>query len=74
MEATIILHNMLIELGEEDVEDWIDHDDFSDMDDAKRAPYQVNDVLNQAIPDGAAKDERRSRLMYYFEEHFYFVQ
>lgn len=67
------MHNILIELGEEEREDWIDHDDFSDLDDAERAPYQEGDALNQAIPLGAPKDERRTRLMYYFEEHHYFA-
>jgi hypothetical protein len=72
LEATVIVHNMLIEFGEEDKEDWMDLDDFSDMDDAERAPYEEGDALNQAIPAGAPKDERRTRLMYYFEEHHYF--
>ena len=63
---------MLIELGEKDREEWIDLDDFSDLDDAERAPYEEGDALNQAIPVGAPKDERRTRLMYYFEEHHYF--
>jgi len=73
LEATIVLHNMLIELGEEDNEDWINEDDFSAMDDAERAPHLPDDALNGAIPDGASKDERRSRLTFNFEEHFYFV-
>jgi hypothetical protein len=30
------------------------------------------DVLNMGIQQGAPKDERRRRLMYFFEEHFYF--
>ena len=72
LDATVIVHNMLIELGEEDREDWIDLDDFSDLDDAERAPYEEGDALNQAIPVGAPKDERQTRLVYYFEEHHYF--
>jgi hypothetical protein len=72
LEATIILHNMLIEIGEEDRDEWIDHDDFSDMDDAERAPHLPGDALFEAIPDGSPKDERRTRLMHYFEEHYYF--
>jgi hypothetical protein len=43
--------------------------DFSDFDDSERVPYEAGDVLNQGIPDGAPKDERRTRLLYYFEEH-----
>ncbi len=72
LEATILLHNMLIYLGEQDQEDWIDHDDFSDFDDAERAPHLPGDALYDAIPLGAPKDERRTRLMYYFQEHYYF--
>jgi hypothetical protein len=72
LEATVILHNLLIDLGEAAKKEWIDDDEFSAMDDAERAPHEDNDPLNQAIPDGAPKDERRTRLMYYFEEHFYF--
>ena len=64
---------MLIEIGELEKKDWIDDDDCSDIDDADRAPpLSPADVLNQGIQAGSAKDERRTRLMYYFEEHFYF--
>jgi DDE superfamily endonuclease len=73
LEATVIVHNMLLQWGEEERNEWIDYDDFSDLDAAERAPYEDGDSLNQAIPDGAPKDERRTRLMYYFEEHYYFV-
>jgi DDE superfamily endonuclease len=73
LEATIVVHNILIEIGEEEKAEWIDYDEFSDLDDAERAPYQEGDALNQAIPNQAPKDERRTRLMYYFEEHQYFV-
>ena len=72
IDAAVILHNALLDFGEEEREDWIDLDDFSDMDDADRAPYEEGDALNEAIPAGAPKDERRTRLMYYFEEHHYF--
>jgi DDE superfamily endonuclease len=73
LDATIVVHNILIHLGEKEREDWIDHDNFLDLDDAERAPYEEGDALNMAIPIGAAKDERRTRLMYYFEEHHYFT-
>jgi hypothetical protein len=72
-DATVIVHNILIEIGEKEREEWIDRDDFSDVDDEDRAPtMSPADVLNQGIAAGAPKDERRTRLMYYFEEHFYF--
>ena len=50
----------------------MDLNDYSDMDDADRAPYEEGDAINQAIPAVAPKDKRRTRLMYYFEEHHYF--
>jgi DDE superfamily endonuclease len=72
-DATVIVHNILIEIGEKDRQEWIDEDDFSDIDDEERVPtLSPADVLNQGIAAGAPKDERRTRLMYYFEEHFYF--
>jgi hypothetical protein len=40
------VHNMLIPFGEEEREEWINHDDFSDLDDAERAPYKEGDALN----------------------------
>jgi DDE superfamily endonuclease len=73
IEATIVAHNTLVEIGEEERKEWIDEDDFSDLDDAERAPYAPGDILNQGVPDGAPKDERRTRLMHYFEEHHYFA-
>jgi len=39
IDATVILHNMLIEFGEEEKEEWIDYEDFSDYDDELRAPF-----------------------------------
>jgi len=39
IDATIILHNMLIEFGEEENTAWIDEKDFSDLADGERAPY-----------------------------------
>ena len=73
VDATVILHNLLIEIREEERKDWIDEDDFSDVDDADRAPdLDGDDILNQGIPAGADKAERRTRLQHYFEEHYYF--
>jgi hypothetical protein len=73
LKATVVLHNLLIDLRERDKEEWIDDDDFSDIDDDERGPVlDDTDVLNQGIAANAAKDERRKRLMYYFEEHVYF--
>jgi hypothetical protein len=73
IEATIVLHNMLLDIGDEEREDWIDRDDASAFDDESRVPLlSPTDVLNRSIPQNAAKDERRKRLLYYFEEHIYF--
>jgi DDE superfamily endonuclease len=59
VEATIVLHNMLIEIGEAERRDWIDDDDCSDIDDAGRAPpLSPVDVINQGVNIGLAKDER----------------
>jgi hypothetical protein len=70
---TVILHNLLIDLKEQDKKEWIDDDDFSEVDDSDRVPtLSPMDVINQSIGNNAAKDERRRRLCYYFEEHFYF--
>jgi hypothetical protein len=49
IDAMVILHNILIKWGEEEDTLWIDFDDFSDLDDAMRAPYQEGDELNKAI-------------------------
>ena len=71
IDATIVLHNILVSFAEEEVDEWIDFDDFSDIDDPERAPYQDMDPLNVSIPMGAAKDERRRRLKDYFEMYFF---
>ena len=73
LEACAMLHNMLIDLKEKEREDWIDRDDFSDVDDEERCPpLSPTDVLNLSIPAGAPKDERRQRIMCYLEEHVHF--
>jgi hypothetical protein len=36
--ATFVLHNLLIALKEQDKKEWIDEDDFSEIDDGDRAP------------------------------------
>jgi hypothetical protein len=72
----LILHNLELkaDVVKESLEGILsDEDDFSSFDDAERAPYEEGDALNQGIPGSAPKDERRTRLMFYFEEHHYFV-
>jgi hypothetical protein len=59
---------MLIEFGEDDEEEWIDFDDFTDI--AMRTPYDDRDVLNNPVPEWAPKDGRRSQLLQYMKEFF----
>jgi hypothetical protein len=56
LKATIVVHNILIEFGEETWDEWILYDDASDIDDAERAPYEEGDALNTAIPGNGALD------------------
>jgi hypothetical protein len=65
IDATMILHNMLIEFGDKEVEGWID---FSDI--AMRCPYEPGDRLNMACPEWAPKDHRQSLLLQYLKEYF----
>jgi hypothetical protein len=71
IDATIILHNMLIEFGEEDPEDWIDFEVFSDMDEAACSPYDEDDELNEAVPEWAPKGTRRNQILQYLKEYFF---
>jgi hypothetical protein len=58
---------MLLDIGDEEREDWIDRDDASVFDDESRVPLlSPTDVLNQSVPQNAAKDERRKRLSVLF--------
>ena len=64
--AAAILHNLLIEYDNEVPDDWIDFDDFSEMDDPNRA---ADDELDVAVPVGSSSDERRQQLMRYHAEY-----
>ena len=71
IDCCIVLHNLLIELDEDDVpEEWIDTDDFSDLDDLDRMPSDSEDELNKAVPDGAPDDSRRTQLNLFINETF----
>jgi hypothetical protein len=72
IDATIILHNMLIDFREEEREDMMHRDDISEIDDAMRAPYEEDDVLNRGVPSWAPKDRRRQQLLNYLKEFFMF--
>ena len=64
--AAAILHNLLIEYDDEVPDDWIDFDDFSEMDDPNRA---ADDELDVAVPVGSSSDERCQQLMRYHAEY-----
>ena len=68
IDATVILHNMLIEFREADRKEWIDTDDCSIHFDLLREP---TDELNMAIHPSAEKDRRRTQLLMYFKEKFF---
>jgi len=68
IDATVILHNMLIEFREEEKKEWIDEDDCSVHYDLLREP---TDELNQAINPSAEKDRCRTQLLMYFKEFFF---
>jgi hypothetical protein len=65
IDCAIILHNLLMERKDEIPEEWMDLDDFSDIDDAGG---DDDDVLNRAVPANAPSDQRRSDLMVYHNE------
>jgi hypothetical protein len=60
------LHNLLVNATVSD--EWDLDDDFSDIDDAARAPLSADDELNHAVPGGAPNDRRRHQLMCYVNE------
>ena len=68
VDATVILHNMLIEFREADRKEWIDDNDCSDYYDLLREP---TDELNKASHPSAEKDCRRTQLLMYFKEKFF---
>jgi DDE superfamily endonuclease len=68
IDCAIILHNLLIERKDEIPDEWMDLDDFSDIDEMGAAPGGDDEVLNQAVPDNAPSDQRRSDLMLYHNE------
>ena len=65
IDASIVLHNMLIELGE-DIE--FDGDMLSDIDDKQRIPEER--VLDLLVPNGAPKGTRRDQLKKLVRERY----
>jgi len=69
LDATIILHNMLLTFKENmDVRDWIDKDkdDISDCD-AEGREEEISE-LAKSIPDWMPNDARRSQLLNHFQD------
>ena len=70
IDATVVLHNMIIEYGEElkASDPWNVHETLSDIDDAARAPER--DVLDLPLPTGALPGTRREQLKNFVRDHF----
>lgn len=66
IDVCVILHNLLV--NDTVPDEWDLKDDFSDIDDAERAPLSADDELNYAVPSGARNDHRRHQLMCYLNE------
>jgi hypothetical protein len=62
IDATIVLHNMLIEFGDDDNLPWrVDEDTLSDIDDpVNRIPER--EVLDAPVPVGSDPGTRREQL------------
>jgi len=72
--CTVLLHNLLIEIGDEHVKSWErEQDRLSDIADPDRAPSdgmpEEERVLYRGVPEGAPKDWRRDTLKEYLREH-----
>jgi hypothetical protein len=65
IECSIILHNLLLQSGDDIPQCWIDTDDFSDIGDPG---IPEDDELNLAVPDGAPNDERRRQVISFLHD------
>ena len=70
IDASIVLHNMLIDLGDGVVHpEWSDDADvLTDIDDPTRAPEES--VLELPVPEGADKGTRREQLKQFLRDRF----
>jgi hypothetical protein len=73
LEAAIILHNLLVDFDDDIPKEWIDTDEFSDIDDAERVPTYENFGLDREVPIDAKADERRRQLTAFFTNFFRFL-
>ena len=71
VDATVILHNMLIHYGEEmEVSQFMHEDDnASDIDDGARAENQ--EELMKAVPEWMPNDTRRNQLLRFFQDNIW---
>ena len=71
VDATIILHNMLIHYGEEMKVSQFMHeeDNASDIDDGARAENQ--EELMKAVPEWMPNDTRRNQLLRFFQDNIW---
>ena len=62
--SSIILHNFLLDIKNEDPDRWLDpDDDISDID--------LHDIEEMVVGNEDGKDERRQRLMDYFRDYVF---
>ena len=66
IDATVILHNYLMERGDTIPDCWIDDDDTSSVGEA----LSETDELNHSLAVGAPNDTRRRQLTNYINEWF----
>jgi hypothetical protein len=72
IDATVVLHNMLIEFGDDNDEDapWnVEEETLTDIDDADRIPERS--VLDMPLPRGSPPGTRREQLKNYVREKFF---
>jgi hypothetical protein len=72
IDATVVLHNMLIEFGDGDDPDapWsLEDEELSDIGDETRVPER--DLLDLPTPQGAAPGTRRDQLKNYIRETWF---
>jgi len=68
VEATIILHNMLLTCNENmEVKAWIDEDDISDCNAEGQEEDQTE--LMKAVPEWMPNDTRRNQLLQHFHDY-----
>ena len=75
--ATVVLHNMIIEIAEDDNDDeslpWdINDEEISEIGDTTRVPER--DLLDYPVPTGSLPGTRRKQLMNYIYQTWFWVR